>query len=134
MKYTNILKAFASALAGLAMLTGCSEKEFEEVTEISLSRCLEPQNLSAKVDVQTGNTVTFGWNVNKDAESYQLVVFTDEELTAEALNVNVAAADVSYKVDLTADQKYWFKVQALAEGREASNWAVFDGSVKTYAV
>ena len=134
MKYTNILKAFASALAGLAMLTGCSEKEFEEVTEISLSRCLEPQNLSAKVDVQTGNTVTFGWNVNKDAESYQLVVFTDEELTAEALNVNVAAADVPYKVDLTADQKYWFKVQALAEGREASNWAVFDGSVKTYAV
>ena len=134
MKYSNILKASFAALLGLFAAVGCSEKEFEEVTEISLSRCLEPQNLSARVDVATGDNVTFGWNVNKDAESYNLVIYTDEAMTAEFKSEIVDPAEVPYTIRLTADQKYWFKVQATSESREASVWAVYDGNVKTYAV
>ena len=117
-----------------ALFAGCSEKEFEEVTEISLARCLEPQNLSARVDVTTGDNVTFGWDVNKDADSYLLVIYTDEEMTTEYSNEIVDPAEVPYTIRLTADQKYWFKVQAASESRESSVWAVYDGNVKTYAV
>ena len=134
MKYSNILKASFAALLGLFAAAGCSEKEFEEVTEISLSRCLEPQNLSARVDVATGDNVTFGWDVNKDADSYNLVIYTDEEMTTEYSSEIVDPAEVPYTIRLTADQKYWFKVQATSEKREASVWAVYDGNVKTYAV
>ena len=134
MKHSHILKASFAALLGLFAAVGCSEKEFEEITEISLSRCLEPQNLSARVDVATGDNVTFGWDVNKDADSYNLVVYTDEEMTTEFLSEIVDPAEVPYTLRLTADQKYWFKVQAASESREASVWAVYDGNVKTYAV
>jgi len=134
MKFKNILRAVSAILAGGALFAGCTVQEFDEITEMNLSRCLEPQNLSAKVDVATGDYVTFNWDVNKDAETFNLVVCTDEALTEEALNVTVEAGAVPYTVRLTADKTYWFKVQALAEGREPSNWAVYDGSTKTYAV
>lgn len=134
MKHSHILKASFAALLGLFAVVGCSEKEFEEITEISLSRCLEPQNLSARVDVATGDNVTFGWDVNKDADSYNLVIYTDEEMTTEFKSEIVDPAEVPYTLRLTADQKYWFKVQAASESREASVWAVYDGNVKTYAV
>ena len=131
MKHKKILKAVA-ALAVLA--AGCTGNEFEEITGLDLARCLQPQNLSAKVDVATGDVVTFGWDVNKDAESYNLVVYTDEAMTQEALKEVVAAADVPYTVRLAADAKYWFKVQALSGKRDPSVWAVYDGSCRTYAV
>ena len=134
MNFKNIFRAVSAILAGGALLAGCTVQEFDEITEMTLSRCLEPQNLSAKVDVATGDNVTFNWDVNKDAETFNLVVCTDEALTAEALNVTIEAGAVPYTVRLTADKTYWFKVQALAEGREPSNWAVYDGSTKTYAV
>ncbi|MBO7641048.1 MAG: DUF4957 domain-containing protein [Bacteroidales bacterium] len=134
MKYKNIFKAAAAALAAFAMVTGCTEKEFDEITELNLSRCLEPQNLSAKIDVATGDNVTFAWDVNKDADTYNLVVYTDEAMTKEALNVTIAADEVPYTVRLTADEKYYFKVQALSGTRNPSVWAVYDGSTKTYAV
>ena len=67
MKVTNIFKTAAVALASLALLTGCVKSSFQEITELALSRCLEPQNLSARVDVATSDNVTFGWDVNKDA-------------------------------------------------------------------
>ena len=134
MKFNNILKAAAAILATFALSVSCTEKEFEEITDLNLSRCLEPQNLEAKVDVLTGDYVTFSWDVNKDADAYNLVVYTDEAMTAEALNTTIDASDVPYTVRLTADEKYWFKVQAISGSRAASNWAVFDGSCKTYAV
>ena len=56
----NILKAAGAAFATLAIITSCvGEKPFDEITELNLARCLEPQNLSAKVDVATGDYVTF---------------------------------------------------------------------------
>ncbi len=134
MRFINIFKAAAIALASLALVTGCVEDEFEEITQLNLSRCLEPQNLSAKVDVATGDNVTFSWDVNKDADNYNLVVYSDEAMTQEALNVTIASSEVPYTVRLTADKSYYFKVQALSEKRSASSWATYDSSCKTYAV
>ncbi len=135
MKKFSILKAAGAALATLAILSSCVGEAFEEITSINLARCLEPQNLSAKVDVATGDYVTFGWDVNKDADSYNLVVYTDEAMiTVPALDETILPADVPYTVRLTADQKYYFKVQALSETKQASNWAVYDGHASTYAV
>ena len=138
----NILKAAGTALATLAIMTSCvGEKPFDEITELTLARCLEPQNLSAKVDVATGDYVTFSWDVNKDAGAYSLVVYTDETLKTKALSQVVQPADVPYTVRLAADTQYWFTVQAYrtdAEGQKVegseSKIAVYDGHATTYAV
>ena len=141
MNYKHILKVSLAALASLAVLAGCAKKEFKEVTELSLKRCLEPQNLSARVDVTTGDYVTFGWDVNKDANGYELTVYTDEEMTELEDAWNLAADEVPAIIRLTADQKYWFTVQAYRVDNEGapiestfSNLAIYDGSIKTYAV
>ncbi|MBR1405973.1 MAG: hypothetical protein IJ578_03435, partial [Bacteroidales bacterium] len=102
MKLKSILKAAWVVVAG-AFFTACASEEFKEVTELSLQRCLEPQNLSARVDASTGDNVTFGWNVNKDADAYNLVVYNDEAMSHEVLNVNVEPGNVPYTVHLTAD-------------------------------
>ena len=138
----NILKAAGAAFATLAIITSCvGEKPFDEITELSLARCLEPQNLSVKVDLATGDYVTFSWDVNKDAGAYSLVVYSDETLKTKALSKTVAPADVPYTVRLDADNQYWFTVQAYrldAEGQRVegseSKIAVYDGHATTYAV
>lgn len=134
MKYSNILKSvFLAVLAAGAV--SCLQKEFDEITDMDLARCLEPQNLSARVNNATGDEVTFAWDVNKDAETFHLVVYTDEAMSSVALDESsIPAENVPYKVKLPADTQYFFKVQALSDKRAASSWAVFDGSVKTFAV
>ena len=142
MNYKNILKVSLAALASLAVLSGCSTKEeFDEITELSLARCLEPQNLSARVDATTGDNITFGWDVNKDADEYELVVYTNEEMTQMENSWVLSPDQVPFTTRLTADQKYWFTVQAYrldGNGEKVnstlSNLAVYDGNVKTYAV
>ena len=141
MKYKNIVKYFLCALSAVAMLGSCAQKEFEEITTISLKRCLEPQKLYARVDLATGNQVTFGWDVNKDADEYELVVYSDEEMTAEAFKWTLATDQIPYKAELVADNKYYFTVQAYkidADGfpveSSLSNIAKYDGEVKTRAV
>ncbi|MBR6305277.1 MAG: hypothetical protein IKR38_00645, partial [Bacteroidales bacterium] len=146
MKKNNILKSLA-VLALSAMAFGCTLQEFEEITELSLKRCLEPQNLSFKIDPATGDNATLGWDVNKDADAYNLVIYTDEAMTEVAKDLEVLPAEVPYTIRLTADTEYWFKVRAyrleepdpetgvaLAKEDTYSNWAVYDGSEKTYAV
>ena len=134
MKFNNILKAVGAAMLALAVSTGCAEKEFDEITELNLSRCLEPQDLSALVDPATGDVVTFRWTVNKDADAYNLVVYDDEAMTHEVLNEVVEPSNVPYVVRLTADNKYYFKLQATSEKRDPSAWITYDGSIKTYAL
>lgn len=141
MNYKHILKVSLAALASLAVLAGCAKKEFKEITELSLKRCLEPQNLSARVDVTTGDHVAFGWDVNKDADGYLLTVYTDEEMTEFEDSWNLEPDEIPVIIRLTADQKYWFTVQAYRVDKEGvpiettlSNLAVYDGSIKTYAV
>ena len=153
MKKNNILKSLA-VLALSAMAFGCTLQEFEEITELSLKRCLEPQNLSFKIDPATGDNATFSWDVNKDADAYNLVIYTNEAMTTVAKDLNgrpldleVLPAEVPCTIRLIADQEYWFRVRAyrleepdpetgvaLAKEDTYSNWAVYDGSEKTYAV
>jgi len=141
MNYKNILKVSLAALASLAVLSGCSTKEFDEITELNLARCLVPGNLTARVDAAQGDVVTFGWDVNKDADEYELVVYTDEELTQMENSWTLSPDEVPFTTRLTADQKYWFTVQAYkldGNGEKVnstlSHLSVYDGSVKTYAV
>ena len=141
MNYKNIVKTFLCALSAVTMLGACAQKEFEEITTVSLKRCLEPQKLYARVDLATGDQVTFGWDVNKDAQEYELVVYSDEEMTAKAFSWTLSPDKVPYKAQLVADNKYYFTVQAYrvdADGfpveSSLSNVAKYDGEVKTRAV
>ncbi len=141
MNYKNIFKVSVTALATLAVLSGCIKQEWNEITDLELARCLEPQNLSARVDATQGDVVTFAWDVNKDAGGYELVVYTDEEMTQMENSWALSPSEVPLTTRLTADRKYWFTVQAyrVDENEEKipstlSHIAVYDGNVKTYAV
>ena len=141
MNYKNIIKTVLAALASAALFAGCAREEFVENTELTLKRCLEPQNLSARVDAATGDNVTFGWDVNKDAGEFELSVYTDEEMTVLEKIWTLSPSEVPFTVRLTADQKYWFTVRAYKVDKDgvkvestSSNLAVYDGNVKTYAV
>ena len=144
MNYKNILKVSLAVVASVALLAGCAKKEeFKEITELSLARCLEPQNLAARVDVATGDKVTFSWDVTKDAQQYLLSIYKDAALTSLEKEIELNPEEIPYTIRLTADQKYWFTVYAYridddgfkVEGSE-SKVAVFesDGGIKTYAV
>ena len=141
MKHKNILKGFLTALAALLLLPGCVQKEWNEITELNLERCLVPGNLAARVDPSQGDVVTFEWDVNKDAGGYELVVYKDEAFTQAETTWMLTPADVPFTTQLTADQKYWFTVQAFrvdANGNRiessVSKLSYYDGSIKTYAV
>ena len=141
MKYKNILKISLAALLGLSALSGCVNKEWNEITELNLARCLVPGNLAARVDATMGDVVTFGWDVNKDAGGYELAVYTDEAMTDLEYSWPLEPGDVPYTTRLTADKTYWFTVQAYkvdADGVKVpgteSKLSVYDGSFKTYAV
>ena len=141
MKYKNILKVSLAALLGLATLSGCVNKEWNEITELNLARCLVPGNLAARVDATKGDVVTFGWDVNKDAGGYELAVYTDEAMTDLENSWALEPGDVPYTTRLTADKEYWFTVQAYrvnADGVKVpgteSKVSAYDGSFKTYAV
>ena len=130
----NILKYVLTAVLALGA-AACTQKEFSEITDMNLARCLEPQNLSARVNNATGDDVTFSWDVNKDADSFSLIAYSNEEMSEVAFeDASVLPSQVPYVVKLPADTQYWFKVQAVSADREPSNWAVYDGSVKTFAV
>ena len=141
MKYKNILKVSLAALLGLATLSGCVNKEWNEITELNLARCLVPGNLAARVDATKGDVVTFEWDVNKDAGGYELAVYTDEAMTDLENSWPIEPGEVPYTTRLTADKEYWFTVQAYrvnADGVKVpgteSKVSVYDGSFKTYAV
>ncbi len=141
MKHKNILKGFLTALAALLLLPGCVQKEWNEITELNLERCLVPGNLAARVDPSQGDVVTFEWDLNKDADGDELVVYKDEALTQAEITWMLTSADVPFTTQLTADQKYWFTVQAYrvdADGNRiessVSKVSYYDGSIKTYAV
>ena len=118
----------------LAVLSVSCQEEFDEITEMNLTRCLTPTDLAARVDVATGVDVTFSWKVGKDADSYELLVYSDEEMTDEIFGLGIPAAEIPYSTNFLPDQTLYFKVRALSEKKQASGWAVFDGSFKTFAV
>ena len=81
-----------------------------------------------------GDVVTFTWDVGKDAEAYNLVVYTDAALTQQYLSETVLPSQVPYQKKLEADKTYWFTVQASAEGKGDSKVVAYEKSFKTFAV
>ena len=131
MKSYRIIPALLAAALTFGMAASCSD-QFEEVTDISLTRCLQPLNLSAKVS--QGQNVTFGWDVSKDAESYLLEIYSDEAMTEPVFTEEIDPANVPVTKCLDVDMEYWFRVQSRNSRKDDSKWAVYAKSIKTFAV
>ncbi len=131
MKSYRIIPALLAAALTFGMAASCSD-QFEEVTDISLTRCLQPLNLSAKVS--QGQNVTFGWDVSKDAESYLLEIYSDEAMTEPVFTEEIDPANVPVTKCLDVDMEYWFRVQSRNSRKDESKWAVYAKSIKTFAV
>ena len=122
------------AILTLISFASCKQDAFEEITGLELSRCLQPMGLNARVNSTLGDVVTFSWDVTKDADSYQLVVYTDKAMTSEYLSETLAPSAVPYQKKLDADKTYYFTVQAFSDKKEPSKVAVYEKSFKTFAV
>ena len=133
MKAMNKIKYAILALAALVTVS-CVTKEFDEITELNLSRCLAPMGLNARVSASLGDVVTFTWDVGKDAEAYVLRVYTDAAGTQEYLHETVLPNQVPFQKKLEADKTYWCSVQATATGKQDSKVCFLDKSFKTFAV
>ena len=134
MRIQNLIKYAVSILLAGGLLYSCTPRELDIVEEMSLTRCLEPMNLQAKVNSSLGDVVTFSWDVAKDADYYELSVYTDEGLSQKEFSQTVAPGEVPVQKKLTADLTYWFTVQAFNEKKEPSHIAKAEKSVKTFAV
>ena len=112
MKTINRIFLVSGLIWGLISLAGCSRETFREVEELSLTQCLQPTELSAKVISSKGNDVTFIWNVGKDVDEYVLKIYTDGELKEEALyqTVNILPSEMNKTLTLEADASYYYKV------------------------
>ena len=128
----NKLKYILLALAAFGAVSCLQEKDFEALTSVPLKRCLEPMNLSARVDANSGVKTTFKWDVTSDAENYIIEVTTEDN--TRVLYDTLAPAQVPFVTDLEADGKYTFKVQGISSKLSDSNWAVYDDTFKTYAI
>ncbi|MBP5521543.1 MAG: DUF4957 domain-containing protein [Bacteroidales bacterium] len=137
MRTKNIFRIALCALAVL-LAAGCT-KEFQEVTQLSLERCIQPINLGARTISSLGNVVNFSWDTTKDVEEYELIVFEYDTDKANGEGSQVAsfivpADQVPYQATLEEDLKCGFKVRGKSSKCEPSNWAYFDSNFRTYAV
>ena len=117
----NIYKYIALFVCIMTMsgIMSCQRTLPEEMTELVLSKCLTPTEL--KATIENDFDVEFSWVATKDADSYNLVIASDAECTEVISLLTVPAADVPYMVTLEPGV-YYYKVQATAEDRGASNW------------
>lgn len=117
----NIYKYIALFVCIMTMsgIMSCQRTLPEEMTELVLSNCLTPTELRATIE--NDFDVEFSWVATKDADSYNLVIASDAECTEVISVLTVPAADVPYMVTLEPGV-YYYKVQATAEDRGASNW------------
>ncbi|MBO4595040.1 MAG: DUF4957 domain-containing protein [Bacteroidales bacterium] len=132
MRLNNIIKWAIGALA-IAAAVSCTKEEFKEITSVPLSKCLTPLNLTGTVDVATGVDVTLKWDLSKSCDAYRLVIFNSADTSAVA-DLTLEPSQVPYKTVLEADGKYGFKVCGVSEVRDSSEWAWYNGTLKTYAI
>lgn len=139
-KIKNILTAAILTAGGF--LAGCTSVA-DELTELSLTRCLEPLNL--EYTISNGDSVIFNWDLVSGSDQFALQIAEndgtfeteDGKLTSAVIKDLIVTADkVPYGIKLTADQKYFFRVQAQtsANDKEPSKWAVSADTISTYAV
>lgn len=115
----------------LGFASSCANT-LEEISDLDLLRCLQPMNLSAKIS--QGQNVTFSWDVSKDATSYTLEVYYDKDMKQLSFSETVEPSNVPFTKYLEVDKEYWFRVMAQNPEKDNSKWAVYEKSVKTYAV
>lgn len=121
------------ALAGLLAASCVGNDVFEEITSVPLKKCLEPMNLKARVDENTGVDVRFSWDKTSDAEGYVFDLTKVEDGTRVHYDT-LAPAEIPFTLTLEADEKLTFTVQAICEGRESSVVAAYDGTINTHAI
>ncbi len=110
MKTFHRILSFLAAILSAGLFFGCTQT-MDEIGTLELRRCLEPMNLSAKVT--NGDQVTFNWDVTKDATQYNLVVYTDKEMTKEYFSTTLDPSQVPFTKALEADATYYYKVRAF---------------------
>ena len=132
----------AAILTAGGFLAGCTSIA-DELTELSLTRCLEPLNL--EYTISDGDSVVFNWDLVTGSDQFALQIAEnsgtfeteDGKLTSSVIHDMVIKADqVPFGIKLTADQEYYFRVQAQtsANDKEPSKWAVYADPIATYAV
>ena len=132
----------AAILTAGGFLAGCTSIA-DELTELSLTRCLEPLNL--EYTISNGDSVVFNWDLVTGSDQFALQIAKnsgtfeteDGKLTSSVIHDLVIMADqVPFGIKLTADQEYYFRVQAQtsANDKEPSKWAVYADPIATYAV
>lgn len=132
----------AAILTAGGFLAGCTSIA-DELTELSLTRCLEPLNL--EYTISDGDSVVFNWDLVTGSDQFALQIAEnsgtfeteDGKLTSSVIHDLVIKADqVPFGIKLTADQEYYFRVQAQtsANDKEPSKWAVYADPIATYAV
>ena len=114
----------------------------DEITELSLTRCLEPLNLD--YTISNGDSVIFSWDLVTGSDQFALqiakdtCVYTnsDGSIKANAKEYIVKADEVPYGVKLEPDQKYFFRVQAQVSdnSKDFSKWSEYVDTIATYAV
>lgn len=118
--------------AAATLLLGACDKEFQEITEVPLRRCLQPMKLSATVDKNSGVKTTFQWDVTADADLYKLEVINTADESV-AFSEDIAPEDVPFVTEaLQPGFKYTFRVQGTSQKRESSAWAVYEKTFKTF--
>ena len=129
LKYIAVL---ATLCAGVAATSCINDKELVE--SIELTRCLTPLDLSVKII--DGDQVMFRWEAVKGADMYVLEVYSDKTMTEVVVSEEISSKDLPVTIKLEADSEYWFRVKAFdsTSKLEPSKWAVYQKSVKTYAV
>ena len=135
----KIIKLALAIASASALAVGCSNV-FEEETDIVLTRCLQPTELSAKVVASKGNDVIFSWNVGKDADKYTLELYSDKDLSELYSTTELSPEQVPFTMTVEADATYYYRVQASSQTRGESNWAIYTDdsnnpkAIKTFAV
>ncbi len=120
MKAIKLSLALSASLMMVFGMASCQRQLPEELTELVLSHCLTPAFLSTVVE--NDNEAVLGWQAAKDADSYELVIATDAEFTEVVKTLIVPADEVPCRIVMEPGT-YYFKVRALSEKREPSNWA-----------
>lgn len=126
MKPIRINLALFASLAIVLGVASCKKDLPEEYTELVLSHCLTPTSLGAFVE--NDNEAVISWQASKDADSYELVLAEDAEITEVVKTLIVPVDQVPVRIVLDPGT-YYYKVRALSEKREASNWAIAKGKI-----
>lgn len=121
----NYNKMTIMALMAIFMVA-CETELPNEVTELNLPKCLTPSSVSATVE--NDNEIVFSWTAAKDADAYELLVTEDAEYTEIVDEFSVLPSQVPYKVAMEPGV-YYYKVRAIAEGKDPSFWAFCTKSV-----